>query len=139
MPGRLDSPLDIDQSIYVCLGRLVDVIEDVTGQRPDQHVLLDAIARRAAQSKTKRFIFLSRAHVLHIASSHANRVLANRVARWTLRAMGPDTPLLYSYPIFREMALARGLKPWSFGLFRRHAWGYVSRARGLASGVDRAV
>jgi hypothetical protein len=131
--------LDIDQSIYVCLGRLVDVIEDVTGQRPDTHMLLEAIARRAAASRTKRFIVLNKAHVMNIASSHANRVLANRVARWTLKVMGPDTPLLYSYPIFREMAVARGLKPWSFGLYRRHAWGYESRARGLQPGVDRAV
>lgn len=130
--------MDIDQSIYVCLGRLVDVIEDVTGQRPDTHLLLEAIARRAAASSTKRFIVLNKAHVVSIASSHANRRLANRVARWTLRAMGPDTPLLYSYPIFREMARARGIKPWSFGLYRRHAWGYESRARGLDPGAHHA-
>lgn len=122
--------MDIDQSIYVCLNRLVDVIEDVTGQRPEHTALLGALARRAALTKTKRYISLSRIQVVAIGASHANRTLANRVARWTLRAMGPDTPLLYSYPFYREMAVVRGLKPWSYRQYRRHAWGYESKARG---------
>lgn len=122
--------MDIDQSIYVCLGRLADVIEDVTGKRVDQGDLLGALARRAVLTKTKRYISLSRVQVVAIGASHANRALANRIARWTLRAMGPDTPLLYSYPFYREMAVVRGLKPWSYRQYRRHAWGYESKARG---------
>lgn len=130
LPHSRGLHLDIDQSIYACLTRLQDVISDVTGQRVEHTELLVALSKRASLTTTKRFISLSRVQVVSIGASHQNRVLANRVARWTLRAMGPDTALLYSYPLYREMAAARGLRPWSYRQYRRHAWGYESRARG---------
>lgn len=122
--------MDIDQSFYVYLNRLRGVIEDCTGQSPSVEEVLRSLQARASSSRTKRFISISRVQVLSIGISHQNRLLANRVARWSLRAMGPDTPLLYSYGIFREMAVVRGIRPWSFRQYRRHAWGYESKARG---------
>lgn len=115
-----------------------DVIQDVTGVRPGHAELLTAMARRARVSQTKRFISISRTQLISIGQSHENRTLASRVARWTLRAMGPDTPLVFSYPLYREMAAVRGLKPWSYRQYRRHAWGYESRARGVDC-VDQAL
>jgi len=122
----------INRSIELLLG----AVEDAGGGQLDTARFLGALASRMEKAGGLKPVSIS-IGLRRLRLSHArakNLSLAQGVSRWALRALGPDTPLRNSYPLYVRLAEACGVKPWGFVWYQTHAYGGgIHRAFGEVS------
>lgn len=123
----------INRSIELLLG----AVEDAGGGRLDAACFLGALITRmevagVAEKPLSIAIGFRRLKLSHARAM--NLKLAQLVSRWALHALGPDTPLRNSYPLYASLARASKVEPWGFVWFQTHAYG-----GGLKRPVQEAV
>jgi hypothetical protein len=122
----------INQTIELMLG----ACEDASGVRPDAACFLGALIKRCEDAGVAQDHLSLAVGYRRLKRSYAralNVSLARMVSRWALRALGPDVPLRQSYPLYRQLAIARNVDPWGFAWYQTHAYSGNSTPVGMAS------
>lgn len=120
------------QGIWGSLILLKAVIKRLTDKEVSDLDLVEALLAEAGdESRFNRLLNIGRRRLVVTRDCLLNEATANRVARWALRALGPDFRLRNVHGLYRVLVEEQGARPWSLDTFSHWAFGY-SRKREAA-------
>jgi hypothetical protein len=102
----------------------------LTGKEYDDAQITEALVRtweEAPADTRKNGWHIRHASIRYLGVIYTNRATARLVARWSIQAMGGDTPLAHAYPLFRALVELRGVRPWNRDYYVSNAFGHRLR------------